>query len=293
MMAVKRLLIVINPISGGRSKVKLREYLTSECEAQGLAFDFFETSGDNDLAKLKIKFDMLKPSAVVAVGGDGTANLVGNLLSGTQVPMGIIPHGSANALAKELGIPTSVPEALRIILQGKTAAIDTLTLNGKYVFHIADIGFNARIVKLFSESTLRGMFMYIYLSIKEFFRYRSSVYQVITPGQNYSGRAFMIAITNCKGFATNLNVNPEGKIDDGLFEISIIKDFPKSKTFNILYKLFNNTIGHSPYNEIIQAKEATLINPHNRRFNIDGEHASLGKKVEIRIKPASLVMLVG
>lgn len=291
-MNLSKILFVINPVSGGRDKKRLHDFIVHSCTKAGIIFKIYETNGIFDEKELKNIITAFQPDAVVAAGGDGTINLVGNLVINTETPMGIIPQGSANGLAKELGIPADIQSAFHNLFSGSVRVIDTLIINEKNVFHLADIGFNARIIRLFSGSRIRGIFMYALLCVREFFSYRSSRYEVITPSEAFKGKAFMIVAGNCKSFGTNLSINPEGKMDDGWFEISILKEFPKIKTFKVLYRLFNNTIYESPHHYIIKTKEAVIKCSRRRTINIDGE-AWKGETLNLSINPKSLKVITG
>jgi YegS/Rv2252/BmrU family lipid kinase len=284
---------VINPISGGKKKQDVPALLDKFCENNSCEHIYFFTTGNEeaDLTNIKNHLNKLHPDAVVAVGGDGTVNLAGALLVDTGIPLGIIPMGSANGLARDLDIPDDFEEALEVIRRYKKHAIDTLKVNGRNCFHISDFGFNARVCKRFSKSLMRGKFAYVWYGLQEFFGFEPFPYQIETEHQNIEGKAFMMTVTNSNRFGTNVNINPLGEIDDGFFEISIIKPFPKYKSLEILYHLLNNTIHRSKFNRVIRCRKATIYNRENTPFHIDGEPVKQREKVEIGIVPKGLVVL--
>src|SRR6476469_7492824 len=111
-----KILFVINPRSGTKNKIAwepaIRNYFTDLQHN----FDFFLLDGKDDATSLQYWIKKLEPQRVIAVGGDGTVSLVAEQLLGTHIPMGILPAGSANGMAKELDIPVDVNGALDIIL---------------------------------------------------------------------------------------------------------------------------------------------------------------------------------
>ncbi|MFN3404489.1 MAG: diacylglycerol/lipid kinase family protein [Cytophagaceae bacterium] len=291
-MLGKNLLFVINPIAGGRNKEIITSEIKGCCREVQLFPHVYETTGKNDHQEILKQIEELRPDAVIAVGGDGTVNLVGNVLVGTDIPLGIIPAGSANGLAKDLNIPLDFDEAIDVITSYNPRAIDTLIVNGRNCFHLSDFGFNARVVKRFSESIRRGKLSYLWYGLLEFFTYHFFEYRIVAPNQEYAGRAFMMIITNANKFGTNIAINPLGTIDDGTFEISIIKPFPKILAPYILYHLLRNSITTTKYYRVFRCKQVTILNKHRESFHIDGEPIDLGTTIHVKINPGGLKVLL-
>src|SRR5207248_11105267 len=124
------------------------------------SIEHFFLSGQNDEASLKQWIEKVRPSVVVAVGGDGTVSLVAKQLLGTKIILAILPAGSANGMAKELNIPTNINDALAIILKGEQKCCDVIKINEHLCFHLSDIGLNAKMVKYFAEGNIRGLLGY-------------------------------------------------------------------------------------------------------------------------------------
>jgi len=283
-------LFVINPIAGGKKKQDVPLLLGDFCKNNECLSQYYFTTGnaDKDLIQIKKSIENIKPDAVIAVGGDGTVNLTGELLVNSGLPLGIIPMGSSNGLSRDLNIPQSFEEALEVIKKFHLQPIDTLRVNGRNCFHISDFGFNASVCSRFSESLLRGKISYVWYGLQEFFSFNPFEYKIQTEHQNIEGKAFMMTVTNSNRFGTNVNINPLGEIDDGFFEISIIKPFPKFRSLKILYYLLNNSIHKSTYNRVIRCRKAVIYNKERTSFHIDGEPVVLGEKVEIEIVPKGL-----
>src|SRR5688572_3018239 len=118
------LLFIINPISGGKEKhdweAAIRGYLKDKPEQM----EFYLLNGKDDKRSIQHHIDIIQPSKVVAVGGDGTIKMMAEILKETPTPLGIIPAGSANGMAKELGIPLNIEAALDIVLHGEVKKVD-------------------------------------------------------------------------------------------------------------------------------------------------------------------------
>lgn len=288
----KKFLFVLNPIAGGRNKQNVPQQILDFCKSSACLYRIYETTGKKDLEALRQIYDEMKPHAVIAIGGDGTVNLVGNLLVDKPTPLGIIPLGSANGLARDLGIPLSVNEAFDVICSDCPKLIDTLVINNRNCFHLSDFGFNARICHRFAESIMRGKLSYTWYGLQEFFQYKSFPYEIRTAQNVYKGEAFMMIITNANKFGTNISINPLGQIDDGWFEISILKPFPRILGPYIFFHLINNTIYKTPYYKVIRAQKATIINKLHECFHIDGEPMQPTEEISVEIKAKAISVLL-
>jgi diacylglycerol kinase (ATP) len=280
----KSFLFIVNPISGGKNKNDLLNQLQLFCSENNAVCHFYETRGKDDEQEITPLFNYLKPDALIAVGGDGTINLAGNILVKTDTPLGIIPAGSSNGLAKDVGVPSKTTgDALETIKRFNVKKIDTLSVNNINSFHLIDIGFNARICHAFAESSLRGKISYILIALREFIKFKPFPYKIETPRHTYEGTAFMVTLTNSNKIGSNMEINPFGEIDDGFFEINIIKPFPIFYIIKMVYQLLHGSIHKSPYYQSIRCKEAVITNFNKESLDIDGEPKEMGNKIEVKI----------
>ena len=287
----KNILFVLNPISGDISKEDVKQLMQEYCEANNLQSEIYATTGQDDEQALHLllqkNFDL-----VMAIGGDGTVSLVAKVLNHSAVPLGILPQGSGNGLSKDLRIPQDIPAALNILHSGKIKAIDSLEINGHPAFHLCDLGFNARIVKLFCEGETRGPGAYAKIAFQEYMAYEPFSYQIKTNQESFTGPAFMLTIANANAFGSNAAINPEGEVDDGFFEICMIEPFPTTAALGILYDLYTNSIQKSTYSRILKCKEATIIKASADILQIDGEPVQVGNEITIKLHKRSLKVLV-
>jgi len=288
----KKILFVLNPIAGDLAKEDVKKLSQEYCETEQLEQEVYVTTGQDDekeLEQLLQKgFDL-----VVAIGGDGTVSLVAKLLNHTSITLGILPQGSGNGLSKDLGIPQDIPAALNIIKNGKIKAIDSLEINGQPAFHLCDLGFNARIVKMFCEGRTRGPGAYAKIAFQEYLAYEPFTYQIKTDQETFAGPAFMLTIANANAFGSNAAINPEGEVDDGFFEICMIEPFPGTAALGILYDLYTNSIQKSVYSRILKCKEATITKEPNDILQIDGEPVpTIADEIFVKLYKRSLKVLV-
>lgn len=288
----KHLLFVLNPIAGDIDKEELAEDVIQICKDCGINFEIYRTTGEQDKEKIKERIESGLFDAVYAIGGDGTVSIVGSLLIGTGIPLGIIPLGSGNGMSKDLNIPQDTEEALKLIKRHSIRNIDTVTLNGHPSMHISDFGFNALVVKRFAEGETRGPSSYAWIAMQEYMGYEPKRYRIVTDTETFEGRAFMVTVANANAFGSNANINPDGILNDGLFEVNLIEPFPKAAGIGILYKLYTDSIDTSVYTRKISCREATIYNLDGEVMHIDGEPIDLGNEVKAEIKPKSLKVIL-
>lgn len=289
---LKNLLFVINPIAGDIDKNELEEEIATICNEHEVAFDIYRTSGENDEENIKTLLAEKQFDGVFTAGGDGTVSIVASLLIGTETPLGIIPLGSGNGLSKDLDIPQDTEEALELIHNNIIRNIDTITLNGHPSIHLSDFGFNALVVKGFCDGGIRGPGAYARVALQEYLGYESKVYRIETDIETFEGKAFMVTIANANAFGSNANINPNGVLNDGRFEICLIEPFPKAAGIAILYKLYTDSIDTSVYTRRLSCKTATIYNLEHEVLHIDGEPIDLGEKIEIQMHPKSLKVIL-
>lgn len=286
------ILFVINPIAGDIDKSDLEEQIAEMCAAHQIQHHFYQTTGEQDVAKIKQLMQDTGAEAVFAVGGDGTVSMVGSLLIDKKIPLGIIPLGSGNGLSKDLNIPQDTEEALDLIHRHVIRNIDTLEINGHPSIHLSDLGFNALVVKKFSEGESRGPGAYAWIALQEYMSYEPKHYIIETDNERFDGEAFMVTIANANAFGSNAAINPNGILNDGRFEICLIERFPRAAGIGILYKLYTDSIDTSVYTRKLTCRRATIQNLDDEVVHIDGEPVDLGKELRVNIKPRSLKVIL-
>lgn len=286
---IGKILFVINPISGGTDKSDLAGRIKDFTEKNYLGYRVFYTTETEGLQNLKNEISGFNPDLVAAVGGDGTCNLVASVIVSTKIMMAVIPLGSANGLATELGIPKDLDSSLNLILSGGTKVIDTILVNNKLCLHISDIGLNARVIKRFEQDKIRGLFSYIKHFFKELWGARPfRVSIILDSGKEIRKRAHVVAIANASKYGTGAMINPRGLIDDGKFEVVIVKPYSFYGFFSIAAAIFMGYLDKVKDVEIESYTKIRIRKTMKQPLHIDGEIMEDSSEVEALINPASL-----
>ncbi|MCX2431684.1 diacylglycerol/lipid kinase family protein [Pedobacter sp. GR22-10] len=283
-----KLLFVINPGSGSHD-LNLKEVISAHFSSKDITTELFELPKDCSLKNIKEKINQEKADRVVAVGGDGTLKLVAECLLNTGIPIGIIPAGSANGMAKELGIPTDIELALDLVISGKPHQIHAIKLNDELCIHLSDLGFNAYLVKKFDTMPERGMWGYAKATWHALWNHKRMQIELNIKGATIKSAAAMVAIANATMYGTGLKINPDGKLDDELFEIVVVKDY----SYLEILKIWLTKLPFNPKKiEVFQTSQVKISSKHKAHFQVDGEYIGKVNEVTAKILPASVTVIL-
>lgn len=290
-MSRKRILFVINPISGGKRKTAFNKQVLEVLDLDRFDPTFQLTSHSNhafELAQCAVEDGY---DAVIAVGGDGTINEIGSALIDTGVPLGIIPEGSGNGLALCLGIPTNESAAIRRINRFETLEVDSGVINENNFFSVSGMGFDANVSFNFAEENIRGPIGYMRSIVNVLSKYKTSNYKITVDGVMVEREAFMVSIANSPQFGNNAYIAPDASVNDGLLDVCIVHKFPFYILPKLIFHLFNRSANQSEYIEILPGKEILIIRENEGPVHIDGEPIYLDKEIKVHIKPKSLKII--
>jgi diacylglycerol kinase (ATP) len=287
----KNILFVINPISGGKSKLNFAEKVFKYLNLNLFepSFEFTKWHGHGiELANKGLEDGM---HIIVAVGGDGTINEIASVLEGTKLAMGIVPFGSGNGLARSLNIPLNEIGAIKRLNDLHYHSIDSGLFNNRKFFNIAGIGFDALISARFAENVKRGFWGYFKTSISEIANYKAQKYHIEIDGKLMEREAFMISLANSSQFGNNAHIAPFASLDDGFLDVCIVKPFPIYQFPILGYRMFSKSTHKSKFIEILRGREIKITREYPSAVHLDGEPIEMGMELNISIKPLSLKVL--
>lgn len=290
-MGKKKILFIINPISGGKNKDKFETIAHRYLDKHLFSPEFVFTQGPNHAEQLAREGLINNFDFITAVGGDGTINEVAKALLGTQTPLGIIPEGSGNGLARALHIPLEKKDALILLNRLAVKEIDAGYINGMPFFNMAGIGFDALISSRFAKKDLRGPLGYMQTIFHEISNYKPLDYEINIDGERYERKAFMISIANSPQYGNEAYISPKASVEDGLLDVCIVKPFPLFILPKMIYHLFSKTADRTKYVEIIHGKNIKITRSVKEEVHVDGEPIMLEKNLEVTVFPKSLKVI--
>ncbi|NJK95259.1 MAG: diacylglycerol kinase family lipid kinase [Bacteroidales bacterium] len=282
----------INPNSGSNRNTPPETLIRNQMSRTEITYSIKEISHDFKAENIQKIVKETKAKTVVAAGGDGTVNMVASAIINLPVKLGILPLGSANGLAYELGIPLTIENALDTILGSKTQLLDAIRINeDKFSFHLCDLGMNARVIKGFEEEGKRGFLAYF-----KHFRHvlkspKSFRCTIETGGSVFTHRSLMTVIANAGGYRTGAVINPQGFINDGRFEIVILKPH-KNWFFRNAIAAFTGNFHNQPNIETYDCTSAKISVEPQQELQIDGELQGKKKEVKAVIIKHALEVLI-
>ena len=278
----KKLLAVINPISGTANKQYIPETITEVMDESkwDVLIRFTQRPGHaTDLAKQAIKQGYY---GVLAIGGDGTINEVAAALRDSDTALGIIPNGSGNGLARHLNIPIDVKRALEEINNDRIEQFDYCMANQHPFFCTCGVGFDAHVSAKFAESKKRGPMSYLKNTLVEYLRYRSEEYSIETADQVLTERAFVIACGNASQYGNNAFITPNASMQDGLIDVTLIQPFTPLDTAVLGILLFTKHIDQDTNIQSFRTPSLTIHRPKAGVMHIDGEPMMMEADIEVK-----------
>ncbi|PSK92449.1 diacylglycerol/lipid kinase family protein [Taibaiella chishuiensis] len=280
-----KLLFIINEGSGNQDidfGKAIDDFFSNK---PGIPVEKIQLQQPIDCDALEARIKASNAGTVIAVGGDGTIKLVAGMITGTDMALGILPAGSANGMARELGIPPDPVKALELICNGQPKAIHMTRINNELCIHLGDIGFNAFIVKKFETLGQRGIWGYVKAAWKVLWQHSRMQAEFHIEGKQIQRAAVMIVIANATKYGTGVTINPLGRLDDEFFEIVIIR---KISVLEILKMNLTRLPLNAKKTEVYQARSVEIRSRKKVHFQVDGEYLGKTNHLSAEILPASI-----
>jgi len=272
--STRRFFLIVNPFAGLRKGTRVVRHLVSLLKKNGVEVDFHITRHSGHATTLAAEAVSKGYDLVVAVGGDGTVNEVVRGLIGSNTPMGIIPWGSGNGLAYDLGIPSRYRKCVRVLLEGLDEPVDICRFNETPFVCTAGIGFNAQVAEKMNRSKQRGFLKYVEFVIRESIMFKPFPVRLEMNGTYHETQAMMVTFANASQFGNNAHIAPHAQMSDGLLDVVVIRPFSKILMPLVAFSLFSKRIGRFPFVEFHRVKEISLESPGCTGFYYDGESGS-------------------
>jgi YegS/Rv2252/BmrU family lipid kinase len=274
-------LLVVNPVSGAVDKSGFIDATTDFASKKNRNLILYKTTGGDDISKIRQLYESLNPERIIIVGGDGTIKMVAEAIENNDVILGILPAGSANGLAVDLDLMRTLDENLDIAFHNHYIELDSIIINNQRCFHLSDLGLNAELVKNYEKNNIRGKWGYFLQSINALMDFGDPfTATIIANDQTIECEARMIVIANSQKYGTGVTINPNGSMNDGKFELIILK----SLDIVLLGKIITGNMPIDSDDIVIISTENALIKTDRLvNFQIDGEYCGAQNDLEIHI----------
>lgn len=296
----RRIIYIINPISGTKSKERLKNFISGKTEQEGISYSWISSVANGDYSFLLEQIEKEAVTDIVIIGGDGTIGPVIESLKDQPVQFGVIPAGSGNGLAFGAGIAKSPQKALAVIFKNHTVAIDGFRVNNRFACMLCGLGFDAKIAHDFAAQSQRGLITYIRQVFKNIFIARPHAFGIRLKETRFETAAFFISVANSNQFGNHFTIAPKASLSDGLLDIVIVIEQPKiAMLINTLRQVMGanslvkqNNLDYQKGVIYFQTKEIEIYNPENAPMHIDGDPVDSEKNVVIKIEEQCFKLLV-
>jgi diacylglycerol kinase (ATP) len=279
-------IFILNPnagISGIRPYVRRLQKFCDE-------FDFCDFSNKEEFRSF-IKTHRNDYDVFIAVGGDGTVNSLASELINSGKIMGVLPIGSGNGFANEMGFRKNFRSLMEDIRRKKSFEIDVLFINEIPSINVAGIGLDSLVAHEFSNLRQRGIWNYGVSALKTVGEIKPFK-AIVTIGEDrIEDYFFMISFANTRQFGNNAFLAPMAYPDDGKFNIVLIKPFPKILSPGLVLKMMSGTLKDSKYIKYIESENPVLIQSTESRVHIDGEPVIIADTISVSIRRNALRVL--
>ncbi len=288
-----KILFVINPNSGVKSNESIVAQIQKTAASKKISINILYTTGKSDDRMVHEEIAVYKPDRVVAGGGDGTIQLVARNLMGTNIPIMLLPLGSANGLATSLNIPTKDEELIEYVFSDiPTMPLDLLRINDTHIcVHLADFGINGMMVKEYEEAGDSGMLGYARHAIHAIKETPLMQYTIKTEKETITQEGYMLAFANANMYGTGIKIT-EGSVHDGMFEI---RNIPKKSWTDFIkagLTKFNIFIDKHMFTDVISCRHAEVFIDQKVDFQIDGEYIGKINYLKIEMLPSAITILI-
>ena len=289
--------IIINPVAGSRfrrrtdARVALARDVLRRCGVDGDVFVTTRRGHARELARACVDRGV---DTVVAWGGDGTVNEVASELAFQSPALGVVPGGTGNGLARELGLPLRDPSrSLTTALQGEPRRIDAGELGERLFFNVAGVGLDAHLAGVFNSRASRGLSRYVVSTVREMLTYEPSYYILRASDVAVSQTALIVALANTRQYGGNVQIAPLARPDDGLLELVVLPPLSPLAALWYARRLLTGTVHEVPGVTMQSVRSVEIASDSLPSFHIDGEVFPGRDTLSAKVHPGALRVRCG
>jgi YegS/Rv2252/BmrU family lipid kinase len=259
---MREIVMVFNPAAGRRRRRRLQQVL-AVLDERRVRYQVRETSTAGDARRIAANLPQ-NTAMVVAVGGDGTVNevvngLVGAADAGRRPELALVPMGTANVLAAEIGLTDLSPENISgTIIDGQRRDIFLARANERYLIQMCGVGFDAHVVANVNLSLKRrvGKLAYALASLAQFWRYIPRKYRVVVDGVTYDAASVIVA--NGHFYAGRFSCAPQARIDEPLLHACLFQRTGRWHVIRYAWGLLSGRLGHFRDVMVVPAEQVVI-----------------------------------
>jgi diacylglycerol kinase (ATP) len=268
--AARRLLIILNPAAGWRRRQRLVPVL-ARLREHGCAFELRETQAPGDAERFAAAADPGAFDAVVAAGGDGTVNETINGLARSGLPLGLIPLGTANVLAAEIGLGTDPASLARSVAFGRPRPVTLGAANGRRFVLMAGAGFDAHVVAGVSVPMKRrlGKSAYVLSTLRQLLVFSFPSYEVLID--NTAQRAASVIVANGRYYGGRFVCAPDASLESATLRVCLFEQSGRRAAIGYALALFTGRLPKLSSYRMIEARRIEIRGRPGEPLQGDGD----------------------
>jgi YegS/Rv2252/BmrU family lipid kinase len=287
-----RLALIVNPVAGGGRPARALPQVQAALRERGLEQRFEYTKSLEHARELAVEA-AANGEVAVAFGGDGLIGAVAGALKHTDGVVGILPGGRGNDLCRALGIPPKPVAACAVLASGVERELDLGEAGERTFAGIASCGFDSVVNRIANETTLvRGSPVYAWALLRALPSWRAAGFEVGVDGEaprRFTG--YSVAAANSKQFGGGMRLAPNASLTDGLLDVVIIEDMPKSRFLRLAPTVFSGRHLRYPEVSVIRGREIQI--EATERFTLYGDGEPLAElPLTVRALPRAVRVIV-
>lgn len=291
-MDKKKIVFILNPISGTASKAGIPQLIESTLDKERFDYSIVETQRAGHASELAYNAMKEGVDIVVAVGGDGTVNEVARALVESKTALAIIPCGSGNGLARHIMLPMNVKGAIEIINKCEIHDLDYGCINGMPFFCTCGMGFDAFISMKFAMSGKRGPITYVENVLKEGLKYKPETYEIEDETGTKQYKAFLVSVANASQYGNDAYIAPQASMRDGLMDIIIMEPFDMLQAAQVSIDMFNKTLDKNSHIKTFRSKHIHVHRSQPGVIHYDGDPIMADADLDISIRERGIRVVI-
>jgi YegS/Rv2252/BmrU family lipid kinase len=264
--------LLVNPHSAGGKTVKLLPEIERELRRRKVQYRLVRTESlEHGVAEAQRAAE--GGEVPVVMSGDGLIGQVGGALAQTDTPMGILPGGRGNDLARVLEIPDDPAGSVGVLAEGNVRTIDVGEVNGSRFLCIASCGFDSDANRIANETRIvRGNLVYAYAALRALIAWRPATFTLDLDGETVESIGYAVAVANSKAYGGGMFVAPDADLADGRFDVVLTGKTGKLRFLANLPKVFKGTHVENDEVRVLRAAEVQVSADRDFAVYADGEH---------------------
>ena len=290
------LTFILNGASGTTDKLKAKEVIEKICADRGVAGQVLVSKNGAQIIDFARQAASEKKDALVAGGGDGTVNAVASALVGSDIPLGILPLGTLNHLAKDLKIPLNLEDAVANLFDGRIERIDVGEVNGLFFLNNSSLGLYAQIVEQRERQQRLGSWKWVAFvraarSVLK--RHPSMVLRLKIDGQSQLRKSSLVFVGNNQYETAGLYLGTRQALNTGQLSLYVAQTASRADILKVAIAAFFKQIDRTGKLEMMRAREIEVnLSRKQLRVATDGEVRMMSPPLHYSIRPGALGVIV-